>query len=157
MWFFNQLPPGAGWKQIKAALMVFPALRALALHGALSLLTGRLSHAQKMAVYAFGSYEKNSSFQWSWRQRVCIFSQKGGLAFFLMWKTDERQLCVTTGIIYSVLQISMFTWSIWESGWGTHMLIFTAGPPVYFKSARILWGEANWSDWSNGLPWWLRL
>ncbi|XP_040081853.1 WD repeat-containing protein 41 isoform X3 [Oryx dammah] len=38
-------------------------------------LPNRLSHAQKMAVYAFGSYEKNSSFQWSRCQRV----------FFNMW------------------------------------------------------------------------
>ena len=156
MWFFNQLPPRAGWKQIKAALRVLPALRALALHGALSSDRQVISCSEDGSVRIWELREKQQLSVEPVPTGVYLLSKRWS-CFFLMWKTDERQLCVTTGIIYSVLQISMFTWSIWESGWWTHVLIFTAGPPVYFKSARILWGEANWSDWSNGLPWWLRL
>lgn len=44
-----------------------------------------------MEVYAFGSYEKNSSLQLNLYQQVSIFSQKGSLAFFFFSYARQKK------------------------------------------------------------------
>lgn len=95
-----------------------------------------------MEVYAFGSYEKNSSLQLNLYQQVSIFSQKGSLAFFLFSHMQDRRKAVVCNhkIIYSVLQISIRclheAFGNWDLGF-TFKYCFTVELPVYFSSSQL--------------------